>query len=75
MLRIVEYNNGVVSFHCENCNNIGVYSFADKITADCAFIVEPSCQCGNKGKVYFLYCSTEAIAKELLAEFESLKFK
>ena len=75
MLRITEYYDGILTFYCDNCKSDGVYNFSDRITADCTFIVEPSCQCGNTGRLYFMYCSTEYKAKELLAEFEALKLK
>lgn len=75
MLIITEYDDGVIAFQCTNCDNMGVYNFSDKITDNCAFIVEPTCRCGNKGKLYFLHCSTESLSGELLAEFESLKLK
>ena len=75
MLKITSYDNAIVNFVCEECGRLGSIDISDRITEDCVFVVNPECQCGDTGKLYFMYCSTEYKAKELLAEFEALKLK
>jgi len=74
MVRIVKYDNGIVTFYCDKCDYNGTIDISSSITKDCVFKVEPMCTvCGDNGYLYFMHCSTEYKAKELLAKFESLK--
>lgn len=75
MITITGYDKELVFFECE-CGYSAVESISNKITKDCVFKVDVTCmKCGDTGRVYYMHNSTEAIAKEMLAEFEALKIE
>lgn len=75
MVRITNYDRELVFFECE-CGYAATSGISERITTDCVFKVDIECtKCGSIGGVYYLHNTDESIAKELLAEFESLKLK
>lgn len=75
MIRVTNYDKELLFFEC-GCGCITVKDISDKITDDCVFKVECTCEiCGDVGSVYYLHNVTEDMSKELLAEFKALKIK
>ena len=74
MVKITEYDNGSIQFHCDKCDFLGEYDISSSLSDDCVFDVEAVCErCGDSNVVYILRCKTEYKAKELSAELEALK--
>lgn len=74
MVRILCYDRGLVTFHCDKCDYHGVKNISSLLTSDCVLEIEPVCiVCGDSTSLYFLHCETEYKANELCAGLEVLK--
>jgi len=76
MVRVTDYNNGLVVFNCDSCDHVDIEDISLLLEDDCVLKITPFCKlCGDATTLYFLRCVNEYNAKSLLADFENLKSK
>ena len=76
MLRITDYNDGVVNFFCGGCNIEGKYKINNVISDNCALDINVRCPtCESTKTLYFLRCTNQVLAKDLNATLEVIKIR
>ena len=74
MIRVFAYDNGKIGYNCEDCSQTFTEDILERITDNCALDVDVICKaCGESGVLYFIKCTEEYMAKELIAKIQRAK--
>ena len=74
MVRVVDYREGLVEFHCDKCNIYGKQDINDLLEDNCALDIEVECQsCKEMTVLYVVMCKDEYEMKYLNAQLRLLK--
>lgn len=76
-MKVTKYDNKVLSFTCDKCNNYAEREVDRLISDECAVEIELVCPYCKEDKqfVYFMRCTDPARAPELQAKMDFLKMK
>jgi hypothetical protein len=74
MIRVFAYEDGKIGYNCEDCDRTFTEDITERITDNCALDVDVICkECGELGVLYFIRCTEEYMAKELMAKIQGAK--
>ena len=74
MINVFAFEDGQIGYHCEDCERTFTEDISDVITDNCALDIDVICEdCGESNVVYFIRCTEEYMAKELMAKINRAK--
>ena len=74
MIKVFTFEEGIVGYHCEDCEKTFTEDISNRITDNCALDIDVICKdCGESSVLYFTRCTEEYMAKELMAKIVKIK--